>query len=419
MTESADRATTPRAAREAPALTEAVIAKAVRACLANRARDELRDPGQSGVWLRVGKTGIKTWTLRARDHTGRLRSLELGQHPTMGLAQARETARALRVQLRNGADPTAARRAARAAAKALPPAGVVSDALKAVLAIYEKQRGCDLKSWAHSRKRVDRVFAAAMARSVQSLTAIDLQVMADSYPARQSASFAVRTLRPALAWCSKRGLVPAGLVEITQPVAVRRRRRALSVDELAELLPHLRVGRDLPHYALMHFLLLTLARLGEATAARWQDVDFDSDVWTIPETKSGEPHRLPLSSQARDLLCEWGPGEPEALIFASSAGAALSNWHRWTKRVQAESGVGGWHRHDLRRSAATLLGNLGTEPHLIEAALNHTAIHSRMAATYNRSRYEGPVRAALQRLGDMLDTIEHGGTEIVPLAAPG
>ncbi len=64
---------------------------------------------------------------------------------------------------------------------------------------------------------------------------------------------------------------------------------------------------------------------------------------------------------------------------------------------------------------ATMLGEMGEMPDIIEAALNHTSIHSPLAATYNRSRYRPQVAMALQRLADALDGIEQGGAEILPL----
>ncbi len=96
------------------------------------------------------------------------------------------------------------------------------------------------------------------------------------------------------------------------------------------------------------------------------------------------------------------------MIFCTSTGAELGNWDRETKLIQAASGTDDWHRHDLRRTAATLLGEMGELPDIIEAALNHAATHSPIAATYNRARYRPQVATALQRLADALDAIEAG-----------
>jgi integrase len=390
-------------------LTETSIAKAVREAREAGALKELSDPGQQGLWLRVTKTGIKTWVLRARDYTGRFRIFVLGHHPEMGLSEAREAARQLRVQVRGGADPTAERRAARTAQRS-PPAPVLStptDTLQAMLTLYEEQRGCDLKSWAHSRKRVDRVFAALLPRSVQSLTAAEFQITADKFPARQSASFAVR------------GYCPPALAAFEQPATVKQRHRVLTREELAALLPVLGDGPE-AHGACLRFILLTAARLSEASGARWGDIDWQADTWTIPreQAKSNREHIVPLSRQAVALLRRRVPedAQPDELIFTTETGSPLSNWDRTGKWFQAASGVTGWHRHDLRRSTATLMGELGTDPHVIEAALGHVTLHSGLASIYNRSRYRPEVATALQRLADALDGIEHGGAEILPLA---
>ena len=135
-------------------------------------------------------------------------------------------------------------------------------------------------------------------------------------------------------------------------------------------------------------------------------------------------HLVPLSRQALDLLRTQLPSgdlssprgpDLNAPIFATSKGAALADWDRETKVIQRASGTSGWTRHDLRRTGATMLGEMGELPDIIEAALNHVSIRSPLAATYNRSRYRPQVALALQRLADALDGIEAGAGEIVAL----
>ena len=158
--------------------------------------------------------------------------------------------------------------------------------------------------------------------------------------------------------------------------------------------------------------------------ARRRDVNLEARTWTILETKNGEPHVVPLPQQAMELLRPrlptddagaHGQPQPSAFIFATSTGAPLGNWDRETKALQEASGTKGWTRHDLRRTGATMLGEMGELPDIIEAALNHVTIHSHLAATYNRSRYRPQVAAALQRLADALDGIEAGAAKVVPL----
>jgi integrase len=173
------------------------------------------------------------------------------------------------------------------------------------------------------------------------------------------------------------------------------------------------------HCAVLRFILLTLARREEAASARWREIDLANGTWTVPgeRTKNAEPHTVPLSGQAVALLCGLGPGEGDELVFSTFAGGPIGNWDRETKALQEASATEGWTRHDLRRTGATMLGEMGELPDIIEAALNHVTIHPPLAATYNRSRYRPQVAMALQRLADALDGIEAGAAKVVPLHA--
>ena len=53
----------------------------------------------------------------------------------------------------------------------------------------------------------------------------------------------------------------------------------------------------------MEFLILTAARSGETIGARWDELDLDQAMWSIPATrmKSGRPHRVPLAPAALTL----------------------------------------------------------------------------------------------------------------------
>jgi integrase len=191
------------------------------------------------------------------------------------------------------------------------------------------------------------------------------------------------------------------------------RDRVVSREELAALLPVLQVS-DSPYAAGLRLILLTAARRGEVTAARWRDIDFPAGTWTLPQTKNGQKHVVPLSRQAIALLRSLQPTEvdPGAYVFTIN-GEALDDWEGATQRLQTASGTSGWHRHDLRRTAATMLGELGVVPEIVEAALNHVTIRSHLATIYNKSRYRPEVAAALQRLADALDGIVSGGAEVV------
>ena len=401
-------------------LTDQAINKAAREAEVDGKRRELADAGCPGLRIRITPTGGRSWILGARDKLGKARRYSLGSYPAMGISAAREAARAMRHKVKQeGADPIAEKRRNVAIGKQ-SKAGVGT--LKALLDTYEAH-GNPPKSWYPGRPRVELVFRELLGRPGAMLTIGDLQLEADRYPFPKSAAFAVRTLRPILKWASQpgRAYVSRDLVQLVTPATIKARTRVLAQDEIRAVLPLLR-DSERPHHRMLHFLLLTLARREEAGVAQWRHIDLDAGTWTIPKPKKKtEPHIVPLSRQARALLTAIGPGRPDALVFCTESGAHLGNWDRETKRIILASGLGvkdkktgaivmkdslsTWHRHDLRRTGATMLGELGVLPDIVEAALNHTSIRSPLAATYNRSRYRPQVAAALQLLADELDSI--------------
>lgn len=413
-------------------LTETAIRAAV-AKAASEGRKDISDAGLKGLRIRVTPAGSATWALACRDREGRMRRFPLGNFPSIGLAEARDRARAMLVEVREkGADPVAERRRLRAMGRdAKAGIGTLAALLDAYGGPLPKKAhalsdgapqprvlgpGKELKSWPDARRRVEGVFAAHLHRPLASSTAAEFQMTADRYPARQSAAAAVRYLRPILKWAAGRGYAPRDLALIDPPATVRRRDRILTRGELAAVLPIL-AGSDRSYHRALLFMLLTLARKEEVCTARWRDIDLEAAEWRIPVTKNGQPHRVPLSRQAVALLHSIGPGGPDALLFATKGGGKLVNWDRETKAIMGTTDTAGWTRHDLRRTGATMLGEMGNEPHVIEAALNHASIHSQLAATYNRSRYFPAVTVALQQLADRVDGIMASGAQVVNLTA--
>ncbi|HQT63439.1 MAG: hypothetical protein B7Z75_10810 [Acidocella sp. 20-57-95] len=396
-------------------LTDTAITAAVKKATETKKRVELADATLPGLRLRITPTGAKSWVLAMRDPLGRMRRFLLGAHPDKGVSEAREAARIMRASVKAGADPVVEARRTRAIGR---DAKEGIGTLAAVIKIYGNKRGLTLKSWPECKKRIDSVFARLLDKPVATMRPGDLQFEADNWASPQSAAAAVRYLRPILKWASDggRGYVNRDLALLSPPAAVGRRDRVLSKDELSRLIPALRAS-DRPYGHAMHLMLLTACRREEAGAARWRDMDLEAATWTIPDTKSGRPHVVPLSKQAVLLLqsIKAKVAKHDDLIFSTFSGGRLANWDRGTKTLQTASQTTEWTRHDLRRTAATLMGEMGELPHVIEAALNHASVHSQLATNYNQSRYRPEVAAALQRLADHLDGIGNGGAKIMLL----
>ena len=410
---------------ERPALTPAFL-RSVRPPATGQI--EHADGGCPGLRLRLSRGGAATWVLGCRDASGKPRRFVLGAFPALGLAKARDLARERREEVRQGLDPIKQAREARQEAREAK-ADVAT--LAVLLDGYAKDVGARRRSWPEARKRIESVFAKHLDRATAAITGPEMQLTVDAHGSRSSAGAAVRYVRPVLKWGAKRGLVARGTAEmLDQPEgALAVRQRQLTRAEMAAILPKL---DDAGSYGrVLRWLFWTGCRLNEACGTRWRDVDLDASLWTIPQTKQGREHVVPLPRPALAMLRtllpvddagQVGTPDPTALVFATKRGGALANWDRATKGVHDASGTDGWHRHDIRRSVASLMGDLGVAPHVIEVCLGHAlrsssdgSSLSRVATIYNRSRYHQEHAAALAQLADELDRIEHGGAKIVRL----
>jgi integrase len=96
------------------------------------------------------------------------------------------------------------------------------------------------------------------------------------------------------------------------------------------------------------------------------------------------------------------------LVFPGER-SIFSGWSKSKARLDRRSGVSGWTLHDLRRTAATGMAELGIAPHVIEAVLNHASGHKAgVAGIYNQARYASEMRRALNLWGAHVAAIVEG-----------
>ena len=375
---------------------------------------ELVDGYVPGLRIRILPSGTRTWSLNIRDSKGVRRRFDVGSD--LGLAEARRRAEDLRRTIRGGADPTTERRAARQ--RALAAKGGVGTLGALVETYFTNGPGALQRRAAKSRQQLEAVFAAVLDKPLLDIARPELQLIADGWQSAASASLAIRILRPCLKWAEKRGLVREGVANLEQPGRARKRERVVTTDELKAVWPHLHGS----HGDVIKWLLWTGCRLNEAAGIRAGEVN--GDIWTIPaaRAKNGRARAVPLPSQAADLLRAARTSvernlEPDALVFPSKGGGTLGNWDRVTKQLHRLSGTSGWHRHDLRRAVATLLGDLGFAPHIVSVVLGHAHIADGATAVYARSRYQREHREALQALADEIERLVSGADNVIRLEA--
>jgi integrase len=167
---------------------------------------------------------------------------------------------------------------------------------------------------------------------------------------------------------------------------------------------------------LLRFTPLVMTRPTEAREAKWSEIDFDAEVWTIPadRMKMRNEHTIPLSKQAIHILKETQPytGHRE-LVFASPIRNAVKMSENTVTSAIKRLGFGDEQTaHGFRHSASTMLheniAEHGSHSLVIEACLAHKD-SNQIRAVYNKAEYIAERRKLMQWWADYLDTIKTGG----------
>jgi integrase len=156
----------------------------------------------------------------------------------------------------------------------------------------------------------------------------------------------------------------------------------------------------------MHLLLFTGLRRSEGSALTWVNVDFEDKTFTIPETKNGRPHTLPMSTYVYELLKRrWDdPYRPYSdYVFSSdSKVGCLIEPKTAVKNVGFYSGVP-FSLHDLRRTFITLAESLDISAYALKRLLNHRDPND-VTSNYIITDVER-LREPMQRVCDLIEKL--------------
>ena len=362
-----------------------------------------------GYRLRLAAGGKinRTWTVQYR-HGGATRRLLLGSAAVLGAEQARVMAKKALGRVANGADPQADR---------LDRRGKDRHTLKATVADYLAAKEREVRP----RTRTERARYLTGPAYFKPLHALPLdQITRKDVAARltrislESGSIVAARARAQLSalfgWALAHGLCEANpVVGTLAPKGGQPRERVLDDSELARIW---RACGDDDHGRCIKLLILTGCRRQEIGDMCWSEIDFRS--WHVDVTGGAGPKTVARIRCRCCLRCSPSSRRCRAWRAAtnSSASAAAVSPHGRAARLRStqRSGVKDWTTHDIRRTVATKLADLGIMPHVVEQILNHQSGHKRgPAGIYNRSSYEREVRAALALWHDHVRTLITGG----------
>jgi integrase len=187
-----------------------------------------------------------------------------------------------------------------------------------------------------------------------------------------------------LNWCIGEGYADVNAATQTNKNEEVARNRVLDDSEIKTVCNAL--NRD--DYAdIVRLLILTGCRLREISDLRWSEIDFDKAIITLPpnRTKNHRQHVVPLSAPALAILKGRERGDRDLVFGRGTKG--FSGFSKAKRQLDEKVNlVQPWVLHDLRRSVATRMADLGIQPHIIEAVLNHVSGHKAGVARYLQSR---------------------------------
>ena len=167
-------------------------------------------------------------------------------------------------------------------------------------------------------------------------------------------------------------------------------------------------------------MLLTAQRCGEVCQMQWREVDLVTGWWMIPGdvSKNHDPHRVPLTSMVLEILERRASATnaDDRYVFSNHRHTCVADRAKKAAAILCNGGVSFHFRaHDLRRTAASYMGEAGVDRFHIAHVLNHRSVtHSTVTAIYDRYRYDKEKRAALEtRRGD--PRLHQGGHAIACL----
>jgi integrase len=328
-----------------------------------------------GLAVRVAPSGVKTWDLAYRIRgTGKMRRLSLGRTTDVGLEQARERANELTSAARGGRDLIGEEGEARDAAASRITVG-------SLINFYLRRRVVGRLRTAKSiESRLRRTLAPILQRYAADICRRDIREILDNMVDQGKAREAEKRRQVCTAmfrWALSRDIVAAdptaGLEAYDRGTP---RDRVLSVEEIQRLWRWLDSDAlSLEAADILKLELLTGARCGEICGLRAEEIDRNKWVWTLSpsRSKNGRQRVTPILGVAREMLDQRLADVEQGPLFLLDKGVVVSSAHighyLLTRRMTLPIAV--FTSHDLRRTFATMLAEMGITLDLVAAIVGH------------------------------------------------
>ena len=332
-----------------------------------------------GLALSVRPTGKRAWKV-IYCFSGKPVWLTLGDARTIGLASARHRAQRIMLDVADGKDPAAERRAER-------DAGTFADLASQYLELYAKKHN---KSWRQGEALVAKHLLPKWGLlKASAITRSDVRLMMARIEAPMTANLVLANASAIFSWAVKQEIIAANPCKLVDKNPTTSRERVLSDAEVALLWGKLDTALKL--------ILLTGQRPGEVAAMQrehiaegwWQMPGKPVGDW--PGTKNARDHRVWLSEPA------------QALIDAHLANRATRKTSaRLMGKLVSEAKLERATPHDLRRTCLTWITRLGFGRDAMDRVANHKT--SKVTDVYDRHGYADEDKRIMAAVARLLST---------------
>lgn len=349
-----------------------------------------------GLKLRIKPNGSKSWLLNYLKPISKKRTnVSLGMYPDLSLANARKEAIKARELLAQDIDPKEHRdtqRATQAEALVHTLKNVAANWFEIKKHEISHDHGIDI--WRslelHAFPSLGDIPISKITapKVIEAIKPIEAQGKLDTVKRvnqrlNEIMDFGVNT-----------GLIhanPISGIKAAFKSAAKKNNPSLKPEELPELLSAISHSNcKLVTKFLLEWQLHTMARCEEAAGARWDEIDFENKIWTIPPTrmKKDREHRVPLTPQTLAILAAIKPISGHRDFIFPNDRYPKTRASKQTPNNALKS-MGFQNRttaHGLRSLASTTLNEQGFDFDVVEAALSHID-PDKVRAAYNRTDY--------------------------------
>ena len=349
----------------------------------------------------------RTWVAQYRAK-GRGRRQTIGDSAKVSAEEARAAAKVIFGEVAKGKDPQGEKQRQRLGA---------ARTLRSIADDYLAMKADQLRPASYRMAKL--YLTGGYFRPLHSSAITDI-MRADIAPClnrieRDSGHVTAHMARSALSslysWALKEGIVEQNPVVGTRdPGKADSRDRVLKDAELAAIW---RACGDDDYGRIIKLLICTGMRRDEVGGLRWSEITDEGKIELPAErVKNGYAHSLPLLGLAQEIIASIKQRAGRDHLFGERSSGGHTGWDRSKKDLDSRAKLAtDWRVHDLRRSVATGMADIGVEPHIIEATLNHYSGHrAGDAGVYNRSKYKTQIQSALGQWDSHLRSlIEEGG----------